>query len=337
MMDKRELEAVTRVINSGVLSGFMGNIRGHSGGPEVQALEKEWCDYFNTKHAVAVNSATSGLYCALGAIDTRPGDEIIVTPYSMTTSATMPLLFGAVPVFADIEGCYFCLDPSSVERAITPKTRAIIVVDLFGHPYDSEAINYIADSRGIYVIEDAAQAIGATYKNKYAGTLGDIGVFSLNVHKHIQCGEGGIIVTDNDRLAERLRLLRNHAEAVTHDRLWRGLPFNKSDSHLVGMNLRMTELEAAVARVQLTKLGAILKEVHAWAEPYKVRIREGCTHTYYRVVLPVPLKDATGYIKPIYKMPVFQSRGYRNDLCPKCEYVNEHIMLIAPPEKCFNV
>jgi len=255
----------------------------------------------------------------------------------MTISATVPLLFGAVPVFADIERDYFCLDPKSVEAAITPKTKAIIVVDLFGLPYDSEAINTIANAHGIYVIEDAAQAAGATYKDKFAGTLGDIGVFSLNVHKHIQCGEGGIIVTDNARLAERLCLMRNHAEAVIHDRLWRGLPFDKENVQLVGMNLRMTELEAAVVRVQLTKLETILKNVQSWAENFcPIKVREDCTHAYYRLA-HCDGKAPTGYIKPLYLMPVFQSRGYGKGLCPVCERVNKDIMLLAPPKECFDV
>jgi dTDP-4-amino-4,6-dideoxygalactose transaminase len=314
----------------------MGNIRGHRGGIEVQALEKEWCDYFKVKYAVAVNSASSGLYCALGAIGIKPGDEVIVTPYSMTISATVPLLFGAVPVFADIEQDYFCLDPKAIKAAITPKTKAIIVVDLFGLPYDSEAINTIANTHGIYMIEDAAQAAGAIYKDKFAGTLGDIGVFSLNVHKHIQCGEGGIVVTDNSRLAERLRLMRNHAEAVVHDRLWRGLPFDKENVQMVGMNLRMTELEAAIARVQLTKLEAILRNVRDWAKGFDVKVRENCTHAYYRVVRCVG-ENPTGYIKPLYRMPVFQSRGYGNRLYPTCEWVNKNITLLAPPRSCFNV
>lgn len=336
MEGKEELEAVTRVIKSGTLSGFMGNIRGHRGGVEVQALEKEWCDYFNTRHAIAVNSASSGLYCALAAVDIQPGDEVIVSPYSMTISATVPLLFGAVPVFVDIESDYFCIDPWKVEEAITSKTKAIIPVDLFGHPYNYPAIKEIVDSYGIYVIEDAAQAIGAKYGYLYAGTLGDIGIFSLNVHKHIQCGEGGVIVTNDDRLAERLRLVRNHAEAVTHDRYWRGLEYDKLDVRLVGTNLRMTELEAAVARVQLNKLDIILENVRKFAEQFNVKTAKGCTHSFYRIAERVP-EEATGYITPLYQMPVFQARGYGGHLCPNCEYINKVIRLVAPPEECFNV
>lgn len=256
-----ERDAVLRVMDRKVLSGYRGSWGDwFYGGEEIKALEKEWAERFGVKHAIACNSATSGLWLACAAIGISgeenscakySPDEVIVTPYSMTCSASMPLHFGAEPVFVDIEPDYFCLDPEDVERKITEDTCAIIVVDLFGMPYDADRINAIAEKYGIPVIEDAAQAIGATYKGRHAGTLGDIGVYSLNVHKHIQCGEGGIVVTDNDDYAMKTRLLMNHAEAVNND-----LQEEKYNS-LVGMNLRMTELSAAVAREQLKKLDGI--------------------------------------------------------------------------------
>ena len=218
----------------------------------MQALENEWASYFHVKHAIAVNSATSGLYAATGAVGIGPGDEVIVSPYTMSASVMPPLIYGAVPVFADIEKDYFCLDPVSVEQRITNLTKAIIVVDLFGQPYDVERINAIAKKHNLVVIEDASQAPGATYKNKFAGTLGDIGVFSLNYHKHIHTGEGGMVVTDNDELADRVRLIRNHAESVVEAK---GI---KNLVNMVGFNFRMTEIEAAIARCQLRKLKPLL-------------------------------------------------------------------------------
>src|SRR5574341_1205170 len=212
---KEEEKAVLRVIKSGVLSRFLGSWHeDFYGGPEVRAFEKEWAKYFNVKHAIAVNSATSGIYCAMGATGVGPGDEVIVSPYTMTASSVAPLIYNAIPVFADIEEDYFCLSPESVEERITERTKAIIVVDIFGQPYDADKINAIAKKYDLFVIEDCAQAPGATYKGKYAGTLGDIGIFSLNYHKHIHTGEGGVAVTNNDELAEKIRLIRNHAEAV---------------------------------------------------------------------------------------------------------------------------
>ncbi|MFW9969287.1 MAG: DegT/DnrJ/EryC1/StrS family aminotransferase [Candidatus Odinarchaeota archaeon] len=387
---KEERDAVLRVMDRKILSGYQGNWSEHFyGGEEVKALEKEWAEYFGVKHAIACNSATSGLWMALNAIgigynniyyDDINGfefDEVIVTPYSMTCSASIPLLFGAKPVFADIEEDYYCLDPKSVEERITERTKTIIVVDLFGQPYNKDAINEIAERKGkeyghkIYVIEDAAQAAGAKYKGQYAGTLGDIGVFSLNVHKPIQVGEGGIVVTNNDELAFKLRLSMNHSEAVMNDigpgecktiydnkeyketlikcrdkfeRFYKSQ--NYDDLNLIiGMNLRMTELSAAIAREQLKKLNDIVSKLQDDSRHFPVKIRSECEHSFYRY----PMSYITNksifdldiswkyqyqyfnfkrhYITPIYKMPLFKSLGYEDGLCPVCEAVNEDIVL----------
>ena len=338
MLDNHEENAVRRVMRSKVLSGYRGSWGDwFYGGNEIKALEKEWSEYFGVKHAIACNSATSGLWCALGAVGIKRNnqllpygdDEVIVTPYSMTCSASLPLLFGATPVFADIEPDYYCLDPKSIARKITYYTKAILVVDLFGMPYDAEAINALAKKHNLYVIEDAAQAIGAKYRGKYAGTLGDIGVYSLNVHKHIQCGEGGIVVTDNDDLAMKVRLLMNHAEAVNND-------LNNSDYiGLVGMNLRMTEMQAAVAREQLKKLPDIFDKYQEMAKDFEIPIRDGCTSAYYKFASmnmldnpnPEIYNTKSHYIKPIYKMPLFRSLGYGQNLCPVCEDVESKIKL----------
>lgn len=343
VIGKEEEEAVVKVLRSGILSKYLGCwADDFYGGPQVQALEKEWAAHFGVKHAISVNSATSGLYCAAGAIGLNPEDEVIVSPYTMAASATAPLIYNAIPVFADIEEDYFCLDPDSIEERITERTKAIIVVDIFGQPYDAEKINAIAKKHGLYVIEDAAQAPGAKYKGKLAGTLGDIGVFSLNYHKHIHCGEGGIIVTDNDELAERLRLIRNHAEAVV------AAKGEKNLTNMIGFNYRMTEMEAAVAREQLKKLDALVKErqenVKYIEEKLKglpileiPKVREDCEHAYYvhplkfkkeaagvsretyvnavkAELMPIELREAEGvsigcgYVKPLYLQPMFQEK-----------------------------
>jgi dTDP-4-amino-4,6-dideoxygalactose transaminase len=375
MIGKEEREAVLRVMDRGILSGYKGNwSENFYGGPEIKALESEWAEYFGVKHAIAVNSATSGLWAACAAIGlsgvqifyngqptiSKLPDEVIVSPYSMTCSASVPLHFGAKPVFADIEEMYFCLDPESIEKHITPKTRAIITVDLFGLCCDYDAINEIAERKGaeyghkIYVIEDAAQAAGAKYKGKYAGTLGDIGVFSLNVHKPIQCGEGGVIVTNDDDLAFKLRLVVNHSEAVIND-FWRQMAgpligyqteLDKTSAiedfvRLVGMNLRTTELSAAIAREQLKKLDGIIKKQQEYAKWFPAKVRPECEHAYYRYAFNVYdfLLNKNGdntldnfnhknhYITPLYKMPLFKSLGYEDGLCPVCEQVDENIVL----------
>jgi len=343
VIGEEEKQAVMEVLNSGILSRYLGCWHADFyGGPQVQSLEKEWAQHFSVKHAIAVNSCTSGLYCAVGAAGVAPGDEIIVSPYSMSCSATAPLIYGAVPVFADIEEDYYCLDPDSVESKITERTKAILVVDIFGQPYDAGRINSIAEKHGLIVIEDCAQAPNARYNNKFAGTLGDIGVHSLNYHKHIHCGEGGMIVTDNDDLADKVRLIRNHAEAVVEAKGTADL------TNMVGFNYRMTEMEAAVARCQLKKLNSLMKrrqdncrylnERFAEIEAIEhTRIREHCEHAYY--VQPLKFKEETagvsrnvfidavkaelptselrekegvliscGYVKPLYLQPIFQNK-----------------------------
>jgi dTDP-4-amino-4,6-dideoxygalactose transaminase len=332
---KEEKEAVLRVLEKGILSGYVGNYvsgePGFYGGQEIKDLENEWCKYFNAGNAVACNSATSGLWLACAAIGLKPGDECIVTPYSMSCSASMPLHFGCKPVFVDIEPDYYCIDPAKTEEKITDKTKAIIVVDLFGQPYDAEAINAIAKKHNLYVIEDAAQAIGATYKGKYAGTLGDIGVYSLNYHKHLTCGEGGIVITDDFLLSHKLRLLMNHAEAVVGD-MYQVL--YRQDT-LVGMNMRMTELQAAIAREQLKKLDGILRRVRELAIHFPVNVRDDCKHSFYRYAYTEGESRVDdkifgckrGYVVPIFKLPLFRRLGYDQDQCPVCQETEREIVL----------
>lgn len=352
VIGKEEKEAVLKILDSGILSQYLGCWdKLFYGGPEVRAFEKAWAKYFKVKHAIAVNSCTSGLYCAVGACGIGPGDEVIVSPFTMSATATSILIFNAIPVFADIEEDYFCLDPESVEKHINKRTKAIMVVDLFGQPYDGEKINDLARKHKLYVIEDAAQAPGATYKGKYAGTLADIGVYSLNYHKHIHTGEGGVVVTNNDKLAERVRLIRNHAEAVVGDK---GI---KDWVNMVGFNFRMTEIEAAIGRCQLKKLKFLVKmriqkaeyvakKLHHLPGITEPVVRKDCSHVYYAQAFrfnelvvgvsrdnfieavkaelkPTKLREAegvrvgVGYVKPLYLEPLYQKLiAYGKQGCP---------------------
>ena len=250
---KEEKAAAIEVIESGYLSLFEGSHTpdapfSFEGGPYVQKFETEWSAYYNIKHSISINSATSGLYAAIGALGIGYGDEVIVSPFTMTACALAPLIYGAIPVFADVELETGSLDPKSIRSKVSKNTKAIIVVHQFGIPANMDVIMDIAEEFNLRIIEDCAQAHGCLYKGKEVGTIGDIGVFSLNVNKTIQTGEGGVCITNDDDLAYRLKLIRNHGEAVV------GPAGYKNIVNIAGYNYRMTEILAAVASVQLKKL-----------------------------------------------------------------------------------
>jgi dTDP-4-amino-4,6-dideoxygalactose transaminase len=246
--------AVLRVLRSGTLSGFQGAWGDDFlGGHEVRAFEAEWAAYFGVEHAITVNSWTSGLIAMIGAVGVEPGDEVITTTWTMCATATAIVHWNAIPVFADVDRATYCIDPASVERCITERTRAILAVDIFGQSADMIALRDIADRHGIRLISDTAQAPGAMQRGRFAGTLADIGGFSLNYHKHIHTGEGGVIVTSDAELADRCRLIRNHAEAVVGDAGVGRI------TNMVGYNFRLGEIEAAIGRCQLEKLDAQIR------------------------------------------------------------------------------
>lgn len=328
-----ETRAVNRVMESRVLSDYYGSAGSRFlGGQEVRELEREWAAFFRVKHAMAVNSASSGLYCALAALGLEPGAEVIVPPYTMSATVTAVVANQCVPVFADIEPDCFCLDPASVESRITPRTRAVLAVDLFGQPADLKALGELCDRHGLSLVEDNAQAPGADHLGRFAGTVGRLGVFSLNVHKAIQSGEGGLVVTDDDDLAQRVQMIRNHAEAVVGDMR----PHDPAG--MVGFNFRMTELGAAVAACQLGKLKSRNQEKIDLAVYLNEKlagfdflttpaIRPGCDHVYYLYVLkydPTVLgverntfvealnaegyQASKGYVPPCHLLPMFRDK-----------------------------
>ncbi len=256
-----ELNAAKEVIDSGVLSQFLGCWHeDFYGGPKVQEFEMEAAKYFGVKHAITVNSWTSGLVAAVGAIGIEPGDEVIVSPWTMSASATAILHWNAIPVFADIDIDTYNLCPDSILQNISPQTKAIMVVDIFGQSADMDLIMKIAKKHKLKVISDTAQAPGALYGDKYAGTCADVGGFSLNYHKHIHTGEGGILVTNDDDIAERLQLIRNHAEVVVEDKGVTNL------TNMVGHNFRLGEIECAMGIEQLKKLQGLVQSRQLLAE-----------------------------------------------------------------------
>lgn len=296
-----EVEAATAVVRSGVLSQFIGCWDpDFYGGPKVQEFERASERFFGVKHAVTVNSWTSGLICAVGAIGIEPGDEVIVTPWTMSASATAILHWNAIPVFADIEPGTFNIDPESILRNITPQTKAIMAVDIFGQSCDIDVIMDIANRHGLKVIGDTAQAPGTFNKGRITGTMAHVGGYSLNYHKHIHTGEGGILVTNDDVIAERLQLIRNHAEAVVAGKGVTDL------CNMVGHNFRLGEIEAAIGIEQLKKLTRLVGTRQEAAAKLTAGLnampglrlpilRKGCTHAYYMypMILDLNLLGAT--------------------------------------------
>ena len=342
---EEEKQAVLRVLDSGYLSLFEGSHTpdppfSFTGGPEVRKLEETWCQYYSCNHAISVNSATSGLFMAIGALEIGYGDEVIVSPYTMSACAIAPLIYGAIPVFADVEMETGCLDPKSIEEKITSRTRAILVVHQFGIPANMNAIMKQARKHNLKVIEDCAQAHGAMINNDYVGTIGDIGVFSLNVNKTIQTGEGGICVTNNAELAYRLQLIRNHGEAVV------GPAGYEDITNIAGFNYRLTEVHAAIAIEQLKKLDhlnakrlSLVGQLSEGLMDFEFLItpkgRDNCFSTYYiyplrfipenagikreefiKVVNAVGVLFYQGYVKPLYFQPLYQRKQLYKDGYP---------------------
>ena len=242
--------------------------------------------HFNVKHAVTVNSWTSGLIAAIGAIDIEPGDEIIVSPWTMCASATAILHWNAIPVFADIEIETFNICPSSVLKNITSQTKAILAIDIFGHSCDFDSLKKIADDNNLKLITDTAQAPGSFYKGNLTGTKSDVGGYSLNYHKHIHTGEGGVIVTNDDKIFEKLQLIRNHAEAVVKDKGVTDLV------NMVGYNFRLGEIESAIGIEQLKKVSKYVTQRQKIANQLNEGLKglkglrtpitkKDCTHSYY--------------------------------------------------------
>lgn len=333
--DGADLDAAVAVIKSGALSGFVGGPSPEFfGGKVVQAFEEAWSRRFEVAHSVSCNSATSALMMAVGAAGIGPGDEVIVSPYTMSATATAILIYGGVPVFADIEPDCFCLDPVSVKARITPRTKAILTTDIHGQSSDIDALNKLAREHNLLVIADSSQSPGSKYKGKYTGTVTDIGVFSLNRHKNMQCGEGGVAVTNNAELALRMKLIRNHGENLTESEGFKP----QSLVNMIGFNFRMTEIEAAIALEQLKKMDQLNQiridhvsflneKLSQYPGLVMPAVREGCTHVFYMHALKfleeeagfsrarltealaaegIPIRG--GYVRPLYLEPLYQKK-----------------------------
>lgn len=238
--DDRRL--VNEVLDSGIMAGGTA--------PQVSALEREWAAYVGTKHCLTTTCGTAALHMALAAVGVRPGDEVITAAFTFLASASCALHQNAIPVFADIDPRTYCIDPASLEAAITERTKAIIPVHIQGCPADLDPIMDIARKHNLFVIEDACQAHGALYKGEKVGSIGDVGTFSLNNFKNLSGGEGGLFTTDDETLLNKGMLIRcfgDEIDEVSHRRIY--------NASILGYMYRNQELPAAHARAQLMHLG----------------------------------------------------------------------------------
>lgn len=231
IIESEEIDAVNGVLASGILAQ----------GPKVAELEAAFAVYCGTKYAVAVNSGTAAIHAALYAAGVRGGDEVITVPFSFIATINPILMLGAKPVLVDIDAETFNMDVDQLEAAITPKTKAIVPVHLYGQPADMTEIMAIAKKHNLKVVEDACQAIGAVYDSQRAGSLGDFGCFSLYATKNIMCGEGGVVTTNDESLATVMKQFRQHGMSAQYEYVD------------LGYNYRMSDLHAAIAVEQLKK------------------------------------------------------------------------------------
>jgi dTDP-4-amino-4,6-dideoxygalactose transaminase len=302
-----EIEAAVRVLRSGKVVQ----------GPEVAAFEEEFSGLVDGVHCVAVNSGTSALQLSLLALGLKPGDEVIVPSFSFAATANAVRLAGGEPVFVDIEPDYFSLDPAAVAAAIAPRTVAIMPVHLYGHAADMTALTALAEQHGLAVIEDAAQAHGATWRGRPVGSFGKAGCFSFYPTKNMHSLEGGMVTTVDAEFARTIRLLRNQGMEQRYA------------NEIVGANMRLTDVAAAVGREQLKKLDGWNKQRRANAEFLSAELQhvttpptaEGCEHVFHQYTIRVAsgrdavqagLQERGVGSAVYYPTPIHQLKPYRD-------------------------
>jgi len=263
-LGEEEWQALREPIESGWLTQ----------GPKVAAFEQAFALRHGVKHAIAATSATTGLHLALAALEIGPGDEVIVPALTWVATANVVVYCGATPLFVDVDRVTFNIDPQDLARRVTPRTKAIIPVHLFGLCADIDAIRKVLRP-DIRIIEDAACAAGAVSQGRSAGALGDLGVFSFHPRKSITTGEGGMVTTNDDKLAERVKMLRNHGASISEEERHRGpRPYLLPEFDLLGFNYRMTDLQGAIGLVQLKKLDQFIDERARMAAQYRSELAD---------------------------------------------------------------
>jgi dTDP-4-amino-4,6-dideoxygalactose transaminase len=313
-------------------------------GPEVVALESEIAKFVGCEFALGCASGSDALLLTLMAYGVGPGDEVVTTPFTFVATAGSIARLGARPVFVDIDPDTYNLDPAKLESAITSRTRAVIPVHLFGLPAEMSSIREISKRHKLPVIEDAAQAIGAEYKGKQAGSLGSVGCFSFFPSKNLGgAGDGGMVVTDDLELAERFRILRLHGSR------------KKYHYELLGMNSRLDALQAAILSVKLRHLPAWTADRQRNAERYRILLSEyelmdslappfvpaSCTHVYNQFVIRVQHRDELKfalrkqgipteiyYPSPLHLQPAFANLGYQEGELPRAELASQEVLAL---------
>jgi len=319
LVGEEEVEAVARVMRSGMLAQ----------GSVVTEFESRFAEYCGSRHAIGVNSGTAALHAALLAAGVGPGDSVVVPAFTFFATASAVSMCGATPLFADVDAETFNIDPDSAAALIRPDTRVVIGVHLFGQPFDITAVREVCEDRDLALIEDAAQAHGAEYHGKRAGSLADIGCFSFYPTKNMTTGEGGMVTTDDDLLAEKVRLLINHGQS------------KKYLHTVIGYNYRMTNIDAAIGLVQTGRVEGFnerrrenaryLDRHLAGSGLVTPHVAPGVRHVYHQYVVKVPsgyplardafmsalseqgIGTAVHYPIPVNRQPVYQSE---NASCP---------------------
>ena len=336
VFDEEEANAVKEVLTSGSVAQ----------GKKVEQFENEFANYINVNHAITVANGTIALDVALKALGIKEGDEVFVPSFTFISTANSILFQGAKPVFADVNERTFNINPDDALEKITDKTKAIIGVHLFGHPFDVEAIQDICEDHNLILIEDCAQAHGAEYERRRAGSFGSVGCFSFYATKNMTTGEGGMITTDSNEIAKTCRLLRNHGE-------------NQKYCHaMLGYNYRMTDIQAAIGLVQLKKLdgfsekrinNAVHLNKHLKVSGLNIpSMKKGVKHVYHQYAVtieegegfPMSRDEFMQYLKkkgigcaihyplPIHKQPLYRQLGYtdENVQCPVATALSKKIL-----------
>lgn len=317
---EEEIAAVVKVLKSGIITHGLG------AGPMVTKFEKAFAKFVEAKHAIAVNTGTAALHLALAGAGIKQGDKVILPSFTFVSTAEVIAIAGAKPVFVDIDPETYNISPKKVEKAITKKTKAIMPVDLYGLPADMQPIREIADKHGLTIIEDSAQAHGASYEGKPVGAFADVACWSFYASKNMTTGEGGMVTTNDEELAEKMRFMRSHGEK------------EKYKSLMLGHNYHMPEIQAAIGCIQLKKLPRFLAKRRENARRLTAKLREardlqlpvepkGYKHSWY--LYTVRLKGAKGkkrdetvealrqkgigaevyYATPIHLMPYYRKFG----------------------------